>query len=485
MDMISQGTEIEYFDTQEECCDAQFDEGKECIYEDVCETRNPTPFPITLDPTRDPTPGPTRIPTRNPTRKPTDQPSLSPTLSPTTPSPTTCEERKWHYSPQIDGCANADDMDPDDEMAFDTLEKCCEAEFGTEACDSYDICTPTALPSSSPATPSPTPCEERKWRPKDDFTMCTNAGESVSNDTPLGGFYETLQECCDEIFGDEACMYEDICNTFSPTRNSTPNPTQMPSKKPTDAPTDAPTESSASTPTTPAPTSCEERKWRPNDDSTMCTNAGESVSNDIPRDDAYVTLQECCENIFESGESCEYEDICNPSILTDRPTPEPTPAPTTCRERTWHIHSTKTSTAKMCTNGYETPESETGITVEYNNLDQCCEAEFEGGKCMYNDICVTSPSPSVVTAHPTFGSTPTVSKETTGPPTMFPDRAPRWDSDGHDNPIPLKPNTDKCQQAERETCCNQPDNRSEADKAYICDVLGCNLKKCSNRADGS
>ena len=58
-------------------------------------------------------------------------------------------------------------------------------------------------------------------------------------------------------------------------------------------------------------------------------------------------------------------------------------------------------------------------------LEACCEANFSGGSCDFVDIC-NPPEPietSVPTYSPTFessyGSTPTVSKETTGPPTML------------------------------------------------------------------
>ena len=45
----------------------------------------------------------------------------------------------------------------------------------------------------------------------------------------------------------------------------------------------------------------------------------------------------------------------------------------------------------------------------------------------------------------------------------------------------MSPTRNKCKQAERDTCCNQPDGRSLEKQSFICDVLGCNLKKCGKR----
>lgn len=99
-----------------------------------------------------------------------------------------------------------------------------------------------------------------------------------------------------------------------------------------------------------------------------------------------------------------------------------------------------------------------------------------------------SPSSSPVTGAPspsptysgTFGSTPTVSKDTTGPPTEIPDRVPLWQGDAwnSDRHGTVDYATNKCKQAERETCCNQPSHWSESEKSTVCELLGCNLKKC-------
>ena len=99
--------------------------------------------------------------------------------------------------------------------------------------------------------------------------------------------------------------------------------------------------------------------------------------------------------------------------------PDPSPAPTTCFDRKWH------KSGGMCTNGFQSTSNDDGNAL-YNNMVECCDVEFSDGKCRYEDICfdltVTEwPTPSP-TDQGTFGSTPTVSKETTGPPTKAADR---------------------------------------------------------------
>jgi hypothetical protein len=74
-----------------------------------------------------------------------------------------------------------------------------------------------------------------------------------------------------------------------------------------------------------------------------------------------------------------------------------------------------------CTNGFA-PEGDLFLT-----LLECCD-QTDGTECAFDDVCVTeestTPAPSVIftpqpsTDNPTFGSTPTVSKEVTGPPTI-------------------------------------------------------------------
>lgn len=272
--------EGDYYDTRQACCESEFDAGT-CEFMDVCVTNSPS-----TTPTSEPTVSPSSAPTTNsPSRNPTKVPSSSPITS----SPTTCDERKWHYSPEINGCANTDDIDPSDEKAFDSVTDCCLIEFGVEDCDSYDMCAPTSSPStgsptSRPSTkpsgqpttqpviqivtpapsPAPTRCEDSKWHPNKDATLCINSplpalsgdiidGEELGIDCEI---YDTYKECCEQTFGPgNECLYEDICVTDSPTISPsfspTPEPSSSPSAKPTKSPvTSSPTPTPSKKPST-------------------------------------------------------------------------------------------------------------------------------------------------------------------------------------------------------------------------------------------
>lgn len=97
------------------------------------------------------------------------------------------------------------------------------------------------------------------------------------------------------------------------------------------------------------------------------------VGDDDENVSLYDSLQECCEDAFLSG--CNYEDVCNP----------------------------RTGTGSPAEDDFYTSSNPTLLPT-------------------------TEPSPSstlpatTFTMLPTYGSTPTVSKETSGPPTMTPKR---------------------------------------------------------------
>lgn len=452
----------------------------------------PTRFPSRY-PTASPTKKPTRLPvmirtTRRPTTSPTARPTTRPTAKPVTPSPTTCEGRKWHYASSINGCANTGDVAEGDAL-YASRDECCATEFGAP-CESHDVCAtpeptppPTRPPSRKPSA-APTSCEGRKWfvaSSKIVLKQCRNG-----YDVPPGAdatYFDTLQACCEDAFGFEQCNYEDVCAepTPKPTPPPTPEPTPNPSPKPV---AETATAEPTPEPTTPAPTRCEEvRPWRPNDDGTACTNRGEKISNDFPSaSDKFDTLQECCQELFGAGAKCDFEDVCAPE------TPDPTPAPTSCEARTWHFNDDE----KVCDNrvqenndstpGYgsleECCEEIFGMSSEnsgeavtcpsgaiydeccestyptwywipslklcsnepvlggappdliYENLPLCCADRFDDPDfCPIRNICYPTleptPSPTRMTPLPTFGSTPTVSKETSGPPTITHDRTER------------------------------------------------------------
>lgn len=204
-----------------------------------------------------------------------------------------------------------------------------------------------------------------------------------------------------------------------PTPNPTPRPTNKPTNAPTKNPTGKPTPVTIVTPApSPAPTTCEERKFYvvKNNDQLYCSN-GYDIPSDWAGSEYYFdTLQACCEMQF-GGSSCVFEDVC----VTPSPTESPvTPAPTPCGDQVFFFDG------NICSNDFYIADA-----PAYNTAMACCNANFGAGSflnrdCNYIDICNTlppSPSPTIAS---TFGSTPTVSKETTGPPTMY---AGRGDGD--------------------------------------------------------
>lgn len=318
-------------------------------------------------------------------------PTICETSTPTrTPPPTTCSEsRVWYRSNNIRiTCTNGDDFD-DAKTVYDSLIGCCHNDFGSldfRECKSFseDVCIPnietpeptlfptTEMPTDEietpeptqfpttemPTTASPTTCEQRKWYSRGGFNQaktCTNGYDSNEGDN----FYHSLTACCRREFPNVSPKFcksfaEDVC--IEPL--ITPNPT-----------TPSPTTPS---PTTPYPTP-------------------------DPTPDP-----------------------------TPKPTRQPTPSPTTCEEREWYYTSNN-----ICTNFGNPP------TSSYPSKRKCCMANTEtdtyeeiqvgalGGTyfpkpstCVYYDFCIPFIPPSPPTGAPTFGSTPTVSKETTGPPTL-------------------------------------------------------------------
>ena len=159
---------------------------------------------------------------------------------------------------------------------------------------------------------------------------------------------------------------------------------------------------------TPSPTTCMEQEFYYSGG--ICTNEGFTPGGVT----SYSSLLECCEDSQAAGE-CEFVDIC-------------------CEMRLWYF----SSESGECTNGF----LQDG---EFASLQECCEAtQSDEEECLYDDVCVedpptpsptpeptpvptpveiiVTPSPTTpieieTTGEPTFGSTPTVSKEVTGPPT--------------------------------------------------------------------
>ena len=306
---------------------------------------------------------PTRVPTPVPTPAPTQAPMPAPTTSraPTTlPAPTQAFVETVTFAPTT--CLDrkwyfSDGIctnGNDEDGSYSNLQSCCEEAQPGEECEFKDVC-----------------CMMRKWYFADG--KCTNGF------APEGDLFSSLVECCEaEQTNEKICTFDDVCV-----------PEGAPTWVPTPVPTPAPTPAQAPTETvTFAPTTCLDRKWYFSDG--ICTNGNDE-------DGSYSNLQSCCEEA-QPGEECEFKDVC-------------------CMMRKWYFADGK------CTNGFA-PEGDL-----FSSLVECCEAEQTNEKiCTFDDVCVpeetTTPAPSVIftpqpsTDTPTFGSTPTVSKEVTGPPTI-------------------------------------------------------------------
>lgn len=375
-------------------------ENNVCDYFDECSTKPPTPSPSIDEITTD-----------------------EPTPSPITPAPTPCEVQVFFYN----GIECSNEFFIADAMAYSSLNECCDANFGSGSgmvgrCDYTDTCNteqptpspvtdeptpnPTPKPTPSPVTPSPTPCEAQIFF--FDGNSCSN--EFYIADTSS---YSSVVACCDANFGsgsfmDGSCDYVDMCSTEPPSPGPTPSPV------------------------TPSPTPCEAQVF---------FFTGNMCSNEVFIADAssYISLESCCDMNFGSGSlmngGCNYIDMCNtlaptpPEIVTPEPTPSPvTPAPTPCEDQVFFFDGVS------CSNEFFVADASS-----YDSLSACCSANFGSmsdmtGECQYTDICNPLPptqSP-FITNSPTSGSTPTVSTEVTGPPTM-PDRTGDGNDQGEDN----------------------------------------------------
>ncbi|KAL7526007.1 hypothetical protein ACHAXR_001268, partial [Thalassiosira sp. AJA248-18] len=294
------------YDTLAECCEQTFGPGGDCTYEDFCNTFKPTTYPtnaaiiITPEPTKNPSRDPTSTPNRDPTSKPTPVPTPAPTPKPT-PDPT-----------PVPTPAPTPDPTPEPTPA------------PTPDPTPAPTSSPTPNPTGNPVTSAPTPCESRKWWYNPKPMKCTNRP-----DLPFGmpadvEYYDEMQECCEEKFGeDEPCSYEDYCN---PTPEPTPSPTPSPTSEPTHKPTDQPIVDLITPAPSPAPTPCEGRKWYLLSTKTvekLCTNGYDIPLSEVDSVDYFESRDECCDSEFDAGE-CEYRDVCVEELITKKPTPSPT-----------------------------------------------------------------------------------------------------------------------------------------------------------------
>ena len=331
---------------------------------------------------------------------------------------------------------------------------------------SFRLAQPTSSPNVETTTNAPTPCTGRTWYFNEEKDKCTNDGE---NDGQVE--YEKMRTCCEtEVGMNVECPYEDVCIESSPTKVPTHKPTTLQpvvpeviTESPTTAPitsaptsatptSDAPTtpEIITGSPTTSAPITSEPTSAAPTSDAptvpeiitespvtseptyvapTSATPTIPEIITEAPSTSAPVTAEPSSAaptvpEIITSAPTTSAPDTAEPTsampTVPEIVTTQPSPAPTPCEGRRWYALSTQR--VFQCTNGYDIPVEAVDFTF-FNTMEECCEEIFgEGEECDIKDVCVEtvetgSPSPA-----PSFGSTPTVSKETTGPPTFSVDR---------------------------------------------------------------
>ena len=360
------------------------------------------------------------------------------------------ERMVWHPNSDYTICSNDSNYPSDSKYIYESLEMCCMMMFGKSTCSYEDICNPTAKPTPTPVesivtpppSPAPTSCEERMWwHPNPGFTMCTNDSMYPANwATPEmfeQYFHESLSECCMAVFGLTSCQYNDICvtpmpstspvveiitpapvtsqptdaptnaPTSQPTTAPTEAPTDAPTPQPTDAPTDAPTPQPTNAPTdaptsspvtpspvetivtpppSPAPTTCEERKWYVlvNGGELVCSNSHEIPSGWMGSTYYYDSVDACCASEFGQA-TCEFEDICNPVPVE---TPVPTYSPTVGTLPPVEPVATPppTESTPVTTNSPVSPApTPCEARVAYFDGTTCSNAIFIGGAASYSE----------------------------------------------------------------------------------------------------
>ncbi|KAL9183976.1 hypothetical protein ACHAXT_002062 [Thalassiosira profunda] len=387
----------------------------------------PTPYP-TAKPSKKPTKKPTKkpvtdSPTASPaTKKPTKEPTVSPSVSPTTPSPTACEEQKFHYTVDVNGsgeqgCTNEpitdadrEEYDPDDGYVhvWDSPEECCAKEF-KEDCLSYDECAPTMSPTPAPITPSPTSCDDQTFH----YTVDVNdSGEQGCTNEPLtdadreaygeSGYvhqWESADECCQKEFKEDCLSYDECAPTMSPTP----------------------------APITPSPSSCDEQAFHYTVDvngsgEQGCTNEP-ATDEDFEAyhgdgDDEFLHMwdsaAECCQKEFK--DECLSYDECAPTMSptpapttakpskkptpspskkpnakptkkpTAKPTKKPTPSPVVeeCHDPKWYfVPGSSTTTSKDSTS---TSKDTTSKDTTSSTSSSDTSSDMGGPKCVYDDL---------------------------------------------------------------------------------------------------
>ncbi|KAL7508646.1 hypothetical protein ACHAXN_005775 [Cyclotella atomus] len=370
-------------------------------------TPNPTPYPTWKGDAHVVTPLPTWKGDAHP-------PSNEPVIPVITPAPSSCEVRMfWHPNDDYTMCSNEENYESDSSYIYTTLEACCKAMFAYNnvmfccnvnfgagsvmngSCQYVDVCNTlppspsivTPEPTPSPETPAPTPCEAQVFY--FDGNVCSN--EFIIADASA---YNSAMACCNMNFGSGSfmngqCNYVDECNTLRP------SPSMV-----TPEPTPSPIETIVTpSPVTPAPTPCE---------SLLFFFDGETCSNEFYIADAssYESPAACCNANFGMESlttgSCNYVDICNTLPPSPAPvTTEVTPPPTEM-----------TLVTPPPTEAIATPPPSPEPTP-IPSVETIISPPTPVPTPIPTDMISVVPTPA-----PSFGATPTVSKETTGPPTM-------------------------------------------------------------------
>jgi hypothetical protein len=296
-----------------------------------------------------------------------------------TPAPTTCNDRysTWYYSISTGKCVNDDSM-TGLEGEFENLVECCGDYFIDTFCKYEDKCCSM---------------NNHIWYYNTVEKVCTNKGGMDGN----VGEWESDVECCKDMFNDiYPCPLVDVC---------VPEPETILTSTPTLAPSAA-------------PTTCEDlySTWYFDSSNGKCVSGVTGLGSE-----AFVSLNACCEAKYPDD-----EEFCLNFLNVDM----------CCLMKydAWYYIE------GVCTNDLSMG---TG-SGQFDSESACCKANFGGQfPCDAVNICIPMPPPEVITGEPTgpelltfapttpenfetpfpspapsFGSTPTVSKETTGPPTF-------------------------------------------------------------------
>jgi hypothetical protein len=292
----------------------------------------------------------------------------SPTQYPTE-APTSCSSRFaiWYYNTESGKCVNDDTNTEFLVGEYESMYKCCEAQFTDEA--EYEYCKLYLYEDKCCSM------ENHLWFYDSILEVCTNDMTLVV-DTENTEFYNEDLDCCKgEFINQSICPTRDVCIPEPPEVIVTAEPT----KEPTPAPSAA-------------PTTCVDMYsvWYYDVNSGVCVT-GTIDSVDV----GYGSVDECCGAQFSDAGEYEY---CKEYLHVD----------TCCliENHVWHFDG------EVCTNaGVEGSNDGEGYDEDF----ECCIAQFGKFPCPVQNICIPEPPPE--TATPT--AQPTAPELVTSVPTVF------------------------------------------------------------------